>query len=111
MYKRQVQDQEFLRLSAYFHPKNDQKLHQAIIEIYHYMRTYPFPLQWLQNNLQNYERESCLADSPWGKKILEYADQTIEYCISLFQDGYQALQQSPVTYQSVSYTHLKTRPY
>ncbi|MBC5787753.1 helicase-exonuclease AddAB subunit AddA [Clostridium facile] len=94
-----VQDQEFLRLSAYFHPKNDQKLHQAIIEIYHYMRTYPFPLQWLQNNLQNYERESCLADSPWGKKILEYADQTIEYCISLFQDGYQALQQSPVTYQ------------
>lgn len=64
---------EFLDLIEMFAPgKSDQAVREMLLEIYHFTQSQPYPLQWLEERLADYNLDAAgLADSLWLKSILE----------------------------------------
>lgn len=58
--------------------KDDSKLSQIINQIYNFTRSIPFPQKWMNEKLKIYEQNnSPIMDTPWGKIILEYLNDTL----------------------------------
>ena len=100
-----TQDQDFLALSRYFSPKDDRKLHQAVLRLHQAMRTHPFPLAWLEENLASYAQRRPLEQTAWGKTLLQHACAVVESSLLLYQNGLQYLQSSAATFQALQPFH------
>lgn len=63
--------------------KDDRSLINIIYELYDFTRSHPFPEKWMDEKLAMYSAETSISKTSWGKVILSYASDAIEYCISL----------------------------
>ncbi|MDD2956054.1 MAG: helicase-exonuclease AddAB subunit AddA, partial [Oscillospiraceae bacterium] len=59
--------------------RDDKKLTETIFKLYDFIRSHPFYEQWLDRKLEMYRDPGPVADSVWGKVILRYVEETIQY--------------------------------
>lgn len=84
---------DFIRLIDAFASKNgDEKLRQTVLTVAQFLSTQPFPDQWLDNMLQNYTKMP-VADTIWGKIIINSAFSAIEYAESLTQSSLERIKE------------------
>lgn len=80
----QSKEQDLTALTDLFSgEKGDGQLSDAILSLYKYSQSYPFPEKWLLSVGEMYSPDLPLSDSVWGKTVLEYIGQSVDYAISL----------------------------
>ncbi len=104
--------QEFLDfVEGYARGKTDKTIEQLILQIYEYSRSYPWPMEWLENCIQLLEVDdvSSLNTHPliifldnYVRSILENLEAQLEYALEIcaYPDG-------PVFYDSALNSDLK----
>lgn len=84
--------EEFIALLDAFSSKGgDVNLRETVLKISTFLSTQPFPEKWLENMLSNYS-ESSVAESIWGKIIIEYTKSTVHHAINLTQNSLEILE-------------------
>lgn len=73
--------------------RDDSGLLRTVSELYDFVRSHPFPAQWLEEKAAMYRPNCAIADTEWGKTILAYAVSAISYCISLTQNALDIMQE------------------
>ncbi len=59
---------------------DDRVLVDSIIRLYNQAEAYPFPDSWLKSLLAPFEKIEPVEQSEWGKIIIEYVAEGLEYC-------------------------------
>ena len=81
----QKADPEFFRFAdSYSGPKNDLQIKEMILKLYNYAESYPWPKEWLETCVQQYEaaNEAELEEKSWIRDFLSYLDVRIEDLIT-----------------------------
>lgn len=78
-------------LDAFSSKGGDVKLRETVLKIATFLSTQPFPEKWLENMLSSYG-ENSVAESIWGKIIIEYAKSTVHHAINLTQNSLKILE-------------------
>lgn len=95
-------DEDFIKLLDAFSGKNgDEDLRNTVSTISKFLSTQPFPDLWLDNMLKSYGERS-VADSIWGKIIIDYALPAVAHAINLTQSSIKMLNESKVLFEKMS---------
>lgn len=78
-------------LDAFSSRGGDVKLRETVLKIATFLSTQPFSEKWLENMLSNYG-ENSVAESIWGKIIIEYTKSTVHHAINLTQNSLKILE-------------------
>ncbi len=85
---------EFLELVESFGTdRDDGRLVRTVNSLYDFIRSHPFPLRWLQEKEEMYQQAEAAGETPWGRCVLRFAEDALDYCISLIQDGLRGMQE------------------
>lgn len=63
--------------------RDDRKLNDTILRLYSFLRSHPFYNDWMQEKLSYYSDEESVENSIFGKTILEYAKNALNYAESV----------------------------
>lgn len=78
------ENENFLNLvELLFKGRDDSNLSDMIYELYSASMSYPFPDKWLCEISQKYDSSVSLQNSVYGKIIMEYVKDALEYCLSI----------------------------
>jgi ATP-dependent helicase/nuclease subunit A len=66
--------------------RDDKRLTATIFQLFDFLRSHPFPKQWLCEKADMYNIER-LEDTVWCKIILEYAKNAVDYAITLIKSA------------------------
>lgn len=89
----QSDSDDFIALVNAFSSKGgDIKLRETVLKICTFLSTQPFPEKWLDDMLNNYN-ETSVANSIWGKIIIEYAETAVSHAINLTENSLKLLEQ------------------
>jgi len=69
----------FHLVEAFGSTKDDAQLCDNILKIHDFLRSHPDPDKWIDSKLQLFSDYSDLNDSVWGKILLEYAKEAVEF--------------------------------
>ena len=61
--------------------RDDRALAQTIDRLYGFVRSHPFPEQWLSETLAQYDPERAVHKTAWGAQILSYAAQALSHAV------------------------------
>lgn len=87
-------DQDFYDLIEIFGSgRDDSRLMQTIETLYDFVRSHPFPAEWLSKKASLYRTENQISKTIWGQKILIFAREATDYAISLTTNSLQVMQQ------------------
>ena len=78
-------DENFIKLiNTYTTYKGDDSLKEIILKIYDYIQSSPFPNEWLEENVSEFNLENNVdfAQTKWGKILLEDFKEEVESCIN-----------------------------
>lgn len=73
---------EFLNLVNFMSVKNDKPLYEAVSEIYKFIRSFAFPMDYLEFVEKMYEGEQTLGNNPWFSYIKPLVIDGLSYIIS-----------------------------
>ncbi len=74
-------EKSFLDLTELlFKGRDDSFLSEMILELYRQSVSYPFPERWLAEIAADYKDEKKIEESRFGKIILDYANEAVDYC-------------------------------
>ena len=93
----QKADPEFLRFAdSYSGAKNDLQIKEMILKLYNYAESYPWPKEWLETCVQQYEaaNEAELEEKSWIRDFLSYLNVRVENLITA-QEKLLELTQEP----------------
>lgn len=68
--------------------KNDARLIGAILKLFTYTRSHPFPERWLRDMTEMFDSEKPTGETEWGKTALRHAAQVLEFALHLSRDEY-----------------------
>ena len=74
-------------LNLFVSGSNDDKLAEIILSLHTNSRAFPFPDKWLDSLVEPYKNQTEISKSIWGKIIIEYARDMIDYCLSISSDA------------------------
>lgn len=74
---------DFPLLVEFFCKKDDESLVGEVFKIYEFIRSLPFPFRWLDTQLEKYRVKLPVLETDWGKAILSYCRETLEYAESM----------------------------
>ncbi len=80
----------FLRfVECYSTGNNDKKIEEAILRLYHFSVSYPFPEEWLRERIADYRLEDIreLTEKPWFAGALAYMDTVLSECAARLRQG------------------------
>ncbi|MFA6075544.1 MAG: helicase-exonuclease AddAB subunit AddA [Negativicutes bacterium] len=83
----------FLQLVEWFcSDKNDEQLHEAIIDLYNFAANRLDDRGWLNNLAELFWPQSarCLLDCAWGKKLFEIVITDLQQAVALYNQAYVA---------------------
>lgn len=78
------EDKGFLKLiETYTGYRGDEKLIELILNIYQYIQSSPFPLEWLHDKVENFniKEEQDFSETIWGKIMMNHIKEEIKECI------------------------------
>ena len=83
------EDKDFLSLvDLYTSYKSDDKLKEIVTKVYNFCVSSPNPEKWLEDAIEAYKIDvNDFKDTPWGRKILENAKETVEDNILSLKDA------------------------
>ncbi len=58
----------------------DTPLIRVVDRLYEFVRSHPFPEQWMQEKASDYRNASPICDTKWGEAAFSYAQSAVEYC-------------------------------
>ena len=67
--------------------RNDDRLVRTINTLYDFIRSHPFPEKWLREKSEMYALPVSASETLWGKSILNYALEAVEFCVSLTKNS------------------------
>lgn len=76
-----------LLLDLFLNEKGDSPLFDAVIKLYKYSQSYPFPKKWLLSLIEMYDPYKPLSETQWGGIILKYIEQAVDYAVYLSQEA------------------------
>ena len=82
--------EEFLKFIECYSPGgSEKKIEEAILRLYHFAMSYPFPEEWLEARREDYRLESLevLSQKAWFQDALHYMDTVLSECESRLQRG------------------------
>ena len=77
-------NKEFIKLvNIYGGYRDDNQLKELILKIYNYSQSMPFPIEWIDENVEkfNITKESDFSQTEWGKMLISYFKEEIESAI------------------------------
>ena len=77
-------NKEFIKLvNIYGGYRDDDQLKELILKIYNYSQSMPFPIEWIDENVEkfNITKESDFSQTEWGKMLISYFKEEIESAI------------------------------
>lgn len=80
--------------------RDDKNLIAAVLQVYDFTRSHPFPEQWMQETEALYDPALPVKQTVWGKVMLRQIKEAVEYGISLTETAIQGLQEDPVLAKS-----------
>lgn len=89
-------DEFFNFVEAFSTAKDDSKLINIINLLYDFVRSHPFPGLWLDEKAKMYNEKENILNTIWGRTILEYTRDALEYCISLTQNTLDLIKENDV---------------
>ena len=85
-------DPAFLELVELLsNPRDDRKLVKTMYDLHEFILSHPFPETWLKEKLTLYDESALPQESAFGKAILSYAVQALDYAIFLNRDAIHAV--------------------
>ena len=60
--------------------RSDSGLERNILKLYEFVRNHPFYEEWMERALGEYDAQKPLEETPWGKILMEYAGEAVDYC-------------------------------
>lgn len=97
----QKADPEFLRFAdSYSGAKNDLQIKEMILKLYNYAESYPWPKEWLETCVQQYEaaNEAELEEKSWIRDFLSYLNVRVEDLITAQEKLLELTQESDGPY-------------
>ena len=82
--------EEFLQfVESYTTGGSEKRIEEAILRLYHFSMSYPFPEEWLEARREDYKLESIdeLPGKAWFQGALRYMDTVLQECESRLQRG------------------------
>ena len=82
--------EEFLRfVESYSTGGSESRIEEAILRLYHFSMSYPFPEEWLEARKEDYKLNSLeeLSQKPWFQGALRYMDTVLTECEERLQRG------------------------
>jgi ATP-dependent helicase/nuclease subunit A len=96
-------DIEFLNLVETFSTgRDDVRIIKAVNNLYDFVRSHPFPKRWLKDKANMYKTGNCACDTVWGKTLLSYGKDVIDYSISLTQNSLKLMEEDEKIEQAYS---------
>ena len=87
----ETESKEFSSLLDAFSSKGgDTKLRETVLKICTFLSTQPFPNKWLDDMLSSYGEHS-VADSIWGKIIIDYSVPAVNHAVNLTENSIKLL--------------------
>lgn len=74
--------------------KNDTRLIDAILKLYNYTRSHPFPDQWLREMTERMDDTVPAGETVWGKTALSHAAEVLDFALKLSRDEYDLAAES-----------------
>lgn len=74
-------------VEAYSGNREDQKLRDMIKQIYRFVMSQPYPMKWLEHQVDAYEQEDHPLRKIWEKLLLEQAKIKVEGAFELIEEG------------------------
>ena len=74
--------------------KNDARLIGAILKLYTYTRSHPFPEKWLREMTQQLDDTVPTGETVWGQTALHHAAQVLDFALKLSRDEYDLAAES-----------------
>lgn len=75
---------------AFTGERDDRRLMEMVMSLYHFMQSHPFPKKWLEEKTELYFQGDS---SRWERVILEFARETAERCEGLCASGVREAQE------------------
>ncbi len=87
-------DPVFLSLvEAFASGRDDDRIIRTINNLYDFVRSHPFPKRWLAQKAEMYHPSGSTSDTVWGKTILNFAGDAVDYCISLTENAIRLMEE------------------
>lgn len=87
-------DADFLSLVEFTCVKDDNRLIEIMLELYRFIRTFPFPLSFLERARKMYQAQSTVNDNPWSKTLCFYACSAVGQAISILNSSCDEMEQA-----------------
>lgn len=79
-------------VEAFSSGRDDDRLIQTVNRLYDFVRSHPFPKRWLAEKSAMYAREETPSKTVWGQTVLRFAQDALDYGISLTQNSLSLMQ-------------------
>lgn len=97
------QDPVFDDLSEAFSPgRDDFRLRKTLLTLYDFIRSHPFPEQWLRKVAGFYDSSLPVAETVWGKTMLSYGEEVLTYCCQMLQSALTLCEEDQKLYDKFS---------
>jgi len=73
--------------------RDDGRLIQVLLKLYDFARAHPFYLSWLDRVQRLYESSPAIEETLWGRTLLTYAADTLDFCISALRQMRERLRE------------------
>ena len=87
-------ESSFFGLCEFFCGKTDRPLSQLILTVYDFLRSNPFPEQWMERSEAAFSAGE-VAGTPWGSLLFDYASDTLAYAGQLLRQGLYMMEDDP----------------
>lgn len=74
--------------------KNDTRLIGAILKLFTYTRSHPFPEKWLRDMTDMLDASVPAGETAWGKTALRHAGEVLDFALRLSRDEYELASES-----------------
>lgn len=89
-------DEGFLALiDAFAAGQDDSRIVRTVDTLYDFIRSHPFPERWLREKAAAYRDVTDPAQTEWGKTVLAFAEQAVEYALSITDHSLLLLREAP----------------
>ena len=89
-------DEGFLALiDAFAAGRDDSRIVRTVDTLYDFIRSHPFPERWLREKAAAYRDVTDPAQTEWGKTVLAFAEQAVEYALSITDHSLLLLREAP----------------
>ncbi len=75
--------------------RDDKRLGDTILKLFGFIRSHPFYEDWLADKEKMYARHIPVGETVWGKTILSYGMEAVEYCLQISHELQEQTQGIP----------------